>query len=439
MSYRSNNQSKISDIEWTGNIPEHWQIKKVSELFEQRNEKVSDKDFEPLSVTKMGILKQLENVAKTDNNDNRKKVLKNDFVINSRSDRKGSCGVSEFDGSVSLICTVIKPKTNNTYMDYYHHLFRNKMFSEEFYRWGRGIVDDLWSTRWDEFKRILVPCPPFEEQKNIASFLNQIYKSIEDLIYKKEQQLITLQKYRLSLITETITRGLNQNEKLKDSGFDWIGKIPYNWEVKKFKYIKDAPMLYGATESGEPIQEGQPRYIRITDLTLDGELKNDDVKGLEPRKARPFLLEDGDILFARSGATVGKTFIYKEKYGPACFAGYMIKFSPDCRIIEPDFLYYFTKSSIFYFQVNEATTVATIQNVSAEKYLNFVTVLPPIEEQKEIANYIQEKTAEIDDALLNIQNQIETFKQYRNSLIYEAVTGKININDYNVSVLEVKL
>ena len=164
-------------------------------------------------------------------------MLKNDFAINSRSDRKGSCGVSQFDGSVSLICTVIKPKTINTYMDYYHHLFRNKMFSEEFYRWGRGIVDDLWSTKWDEFKRILIPIPPHEEQKSIASYLNHIYEAIEELITHKQQQIETIQQYQRSLITEAVTSGLNPHAKMKDSSVEWIGEMPEHWITKRLDFV----------------------------------------------------------------------------------------------------------------------------------------------------------------------------------------------------------
>ena len=153
--YRSDEEMKDSEVEWIGKIPKDWQLSRIDKEFKVRNEKVSDKKFAPLSVTKQGILPQLESVAKTDNGDNRKKVCIGDFVINSRADRKGSCGVSDYNGSVSLICNVLTPKELNS--RYIHNLFRNYYFSEEFYRWGSGIVDDLWSTNIERMKKINIP------------------------------------------------------------------------------------------------------------------------------------------------------------------------------------------------------------------------------------------------------------------------------------------
>ena len=105
-------EMKDSGVEWIGEIPENWMLNKIGALYDERNTKVSDKEYPPLSVTKQGIVPQLETAAKTDNGDNRKLIKKNDFVINSRSDRRGSCGISEYDGSCSLINTVLKPRKN---------------------------------------------------------------------------------------------------------------------------------------------------------------------------------------------------------------------------------------------------------------------------------------------------------------------------------------
>lgn len=162
-------EMKDSGVDWLGEIPLTWSLQKISTFYSLRNQKVSDKDYLPLSVTKKGVLPQLENVAKSDDGDNRKLVKKGDFVINSRSDRRGSCGISPLDGSVSLINTVLIPRgqANPQYLDW---LFHTKNFADEFYKWGRGIVDDLWSTRWQDMKRITIPVPALEEQYLIAEF-----------------------------------------------------------------------------------------------------------------------------------------------------------------------------------------------------------------------------------------------------------------------------
>jgi type I restriction enzyme S subunit len=141
MSFPLYESYKDSGVEWLGEVPEHWAVKRLGFYFNERREKVSDKVFEPLSVTKNGILPQLETAAKTDDGDNRKKVCSGDFVINSRSDRKGSSGLAKQDGSVSLINTVLAPYSE---IDghFAHHLFRSVLFQEEFYRYGKGIVAD---------------------------------------------------------------------------------------------------------------------------------------------------------------------------------------------------------------------------------------------------------------------------------------------------------
>ena len=218
---------KDSGIEWIGEIPENWELNKIGAVYDERSTKVSDKDYQPLSVTKQGIVPQLESAAKSDDNDNRKLIKKNDFVINSRSDRRGSCGISEYDGSCSLINTVLKPRKNmcNTY---YSYVFRSEPFGDEFYRWGNGIVDDLWSTKWSNMKRIYIPSPSIEEQRKIADYLDDKCAKIDSIVEKQQAVVEKLKEYKLSVITETVTKGLNHNVKYKDSGYEFIGKIkPY--------------------------------------------------------------------------------------------------------------------------------------------------------------------------------------------------------------------
>ncbi|HIS35161.1 TPA: restriction endonuclease subunit S, partial [Candidatus Scatousia excrementigallinarum] len=200
----SSAEMKDSGIEWIGNVPAEWTINKIDSVYSLRNEKVSDKDYMPLSVTMKGIVPQLESAAKTNDGDNRKLVRKGDFAINSRSDRRGSCGISELDGSVSLINLVLKPRgeMNNRY---YNWLFHTEKFADEFYKWGHGIVDDLWTTRWIDMRKISVPMPPLSEQKEIADYLDNKCAQIEELISAKQSQIETLESYKKSLIYEYVT------------------------------------------------------------------------------------------------------------------------------------------------------------------------------------------------------------------------------------------
>jgi hypothetical protein len=158
---------KDSGVKWLGLLPANWQVDHYGSLFSLRNEKVSDKDYPPLSVTMQGIVPQLSHVAKSDDHTNRKLALQGDFVINSRSDRRNSCGFTQKDGSVSLINTVCVPRMP---MDsrYFEYLFDTSLWADEFYAWGHGIVSDLWTTSWNEMKSIAVPVPPVNDQKLIA-------------------------------------------------------------------------------------------------------------------------------------------------------------------------------------------------------------------------------------------------------------------------------
>lgn len=188
---------KDSGVEWIGKIPEDWELIKIGSLFACRNEKVSDSEFSPLSVSRGGIVPQMENVAKSDAGDNRKLVLKNDFVINSRSDRKQSCGVSPLDGSVSLINTVLYPIAASVIIpEYVNIVMKNYGFAEEFYRWGHGIVADLWTTRWQEMKSIVLPIPSIEIQKQIVKTLSKRIDTINTLIALKQSKIEKLQEYK---------------------------------------------------------------------------------------------------------------------------------------------------------------------------------------------------------------------------------------------------
>lgn len=195
---------KDSGIPWVGKIPECWKVGRIGGLYELRNQKVSDKDFMPLSVTMKGVLPQLETAAKTNDGDNRKLVRVGDFAINSRSDRRGSCGISDYDGSVSLINTILKPR-NRMNAKYYNWIFHTPMFADEFYKWGHGIVDDLWTTNWSEMKRISIPLPPLDEQQEIADYLDNKCAEIEQIIVDKKSQIETLDNYKKSLIFEYVT------------------------------------------------------------------------------------------------------------------------------------------------------------------------------------------------------------------------------------------
>ncbi len=227
-------EKKPSGAPWLGNIPSQWECLKIGSLFLQRKTKVSDKEYPPLSVTKKGILPQLDTAAKSNDGDNRKLVKIGDFVINSRSDRKGSCGVSDREGSVSLINIVLEPNSALSHK-YVHYLLRSQPFSEEYYRYGRGIVADLWTTRFSEMKNIFIPIPPPSEQEQIVHFLDWKVSGINRLIENKRKKLNSLKELIKDIVDCTVKSGIRDDVPVRDSGVYWIGKIPSHWSVMRLK------------------------------------------------------------------------------------------------------------------------------------------------------------------------------------------------------------
>lgn len=190
------------------------------------------------------------------------------------------------------------------------------------------------------------PCPPIPEQLRIANYLEEKCGEIDLLIELQEQMIDKLKAYKQSVITEAVTKGLDPNAKLVPSGIDWIGEIPEGWKVTPLKWILRMPLQYGANESGRLFDDSLPRYVRITDI-LNNNLREDLQKqSLTEEQANGYILEDNDILFARSGGTVGKAFIYKSEYGRCAFAGYLIRAQINSRN-DSKFIYYYTQSSSY--------------------------------------------------------------------------------------------
>ena len=418
-------QYKDSGIEWIGKIPEAWEVTKLNTLYTQRNEKVSDRDYTPLSVTMKGILPQLETAAKTDNGDDRKLVRIGDFAINSRSDRRGSCGISPYDGSVSLINTILKPRSEMN-PNYYNWLFHSSLFSDEFYKWGHGIVDDLWTTRWQEMRNITVPSPTLEVQQRIADYLDTKCGEIDSLIALQEQMIEKLKAYKQSVITEAVTKGLDPNAKLVPSGIDWIGEIPEGWKIFALKWLME--LYAGATPKSDNLSlwDGDipwitPADYKTEDIYVCGGRRNISQKGFE--SCATTILPKGSIIFSKR-APIGLVAINSQ---PLCTNQGCIGCIVNQKRALTKFYYY--TLSIFKEQFELFGSGTTFKEISATKFADFNVPVPPLSEQYAIASYLDEKCVDIDRLIALKQQKIESLKDYKKSVIYEAVTGKTDLRD----------
>ncbi|MCT7524900.1 restriction endonuclease subunit S [Aliarcobacter cryaerophilus] len=410
MKYKKYSSYKDSGVEWLGEIPESWDARRLGFYFKERREKVSDKVFSPLSVTKNGIVPQLENAAKSDDGDNRKKVCKGDFVINSRSDRKGSSGLSQLDGSVSLINTVIEPKNINE--NYIHYLLKSQPFQEEYYRYGKGIVADLWSTNYSEMKNIIISSPTLKEQQQIANFLDKATAKIDTLIEKQTKQIELLKEKRQAVISHAVTKGINPNVPMKDSGVEWLGEIPEHWEVKKLKFVlqllnKKEKIINQIVVALENIESWSGKYIES-----DSSYQGDDVA---------FCI--GDILFGKLRPYLAKVFLCS--FDGIAF-GDLLAYRP-IKDYASKYAFYSLISEDFIKIVDSSTYGTKMPRASSEFLSEMRLTVPPLKEQQQIANYLDEKTSKIDILIEKSNKSIELLKEKRTAIISAAVTGKIDV------------
>lgn len=424
---------KDSGVKWLGEIPSHWEVKRLGSFFFERKEKVSDKDYAPLSVTKQGIFPQLENVAKTNDGDNRKLVKEGDFVINSRSDRKGSSGVSGLDGSVSLINIVLQPR-KVLFGPFCNYLLKSYGFIEENYRNGRGIVADLWTTRYDEMKMIKVAMPSFEEQKNISSYLDAATSKIDKAIAMQQKMIDLLNERKQIIIQNAVTKGLDENVEMKDSGVEWIGMIPKHWEIepfgKHFTFGKGLPITKAnlQEEGVAVISYGQvhAKYNLGTSLT-ETLVRYVSPKYLETHPQ--CLLNKNDFIFADTSEDVegSGNFAFND-YKDKIFAGYHTVVARPKDLIYPKYYAYLFKSRAWKSQIQSLVNGVKVYSIGKRILKTSTLLIPSESEQKEIVKVLDLKTAAIEKSIENISRQITLLQERKQIIINEVVTGKVKVS-----------
>lgn len=412
---------------WLNELPSHWQCTKIGALFSERKSKVSDKDYAPLSVARIGVVPQLATAVKTDAGDNRKLVCAGDFVINSRSDRKGSCGVAKLDGSVSLINIVLTPR-NGLSERYVHYLLRSQPFSEEYYRNGRGIVADLWTTRYSEMKSILLPVPPREEQDQIVRFLDWKVSNINKLINIKKKEIKAIDALKRSMVSHAITRGLTTDAPMKYSGVKWLGDIPQRWytvplyaiaQVKSINNCIDLPLMSVYLDAGVvPFVEREEKRTNATSKDLTNYQR----------------VDPGDFVLNNQQAwrgSVGVSF-HSGIVSPA-----YIVLSLD-NTLDSHYANYLFRSRCMvdqYLVISRG--VGSIQrNLYWSALKRVVVPIPSKKEQMEIVEYLDGLNNKFDDTIKKLTEEVAVLEEYKNKIIADTVTGKIDVRGIEIPKYE---
>lgn len=401
---------KDSGVKWLGEIPSHWEVKRLGSFFFERREKVSDQDYAPLSVTKQGIFPQLENVAKTNDGDNRKLVKTGDFVINSRSDRKGSSGVSELEGSVSLINIVLQPR-KALYGPFCNYLLKSYGFIEENYRNGRGIVADLWTTRYDEMKMIKIGMPDYNEQVAISSYLDASTSKLDKAIAMQQKMIDLLNERKQIIIQNAVTKGLDENVEMKDSGIDCFGLIPSHWEVIGWNHIFENLDKLREPISAELRSRNNPLYDYYG---ASGVIDKIDY----------YNVDDKILLIGEDGANLklrNLPLVYK--------ASGKIWVNNHAHILKPkvdnyDYMAYLLES----FDYNPYITGSAQPKLSQEQLGTIRLCVPPRGEQNRIAVYLNKNLQGFDSAIANCHRQISLLQERKQIIINEVVTGKVKVS-----------
>lgn len=417
---------KDSGIEWIGEIPEGWEVSQLKYATRWKSEKGCP-DAPVLSLYRdFGVVPKdsrddNHNVTSLDTS-NYKVVDIGDLVINKMKAWQGSMAVSDYRGIVSPayhVCSITSNKVNKRYL---HHLLRNPAYLPEYSRLSTGMRIGQWDLGFDDFKNIPFLIPPLDEQAKIADYLDNGCASLDAMLSKTRSSIEEYKKLKQAVITQAVTKGVRGEREMKDSGVEWIGEIPREWNKCKLKNISIdiGDGLHGTPKFDD---SGEVYFINGNNFSSEYVEPKFDTKKLCLEESlnypKPELTEQ-TIMISLNGS-YGKVCLYR--YFPMLLgksAGY-ITLLPS---INRRYVRYYLSSTPAQIIMTLSLNGTTIPNLSLNTLYNFPTILPPASEQAEIADYLDAKCAEIDGLIAKKEQLVKELESYKKSLIYEVVTGK---------------
>ena len=413
MDFKEYPSYKNSGVEWLGDVPEHWEVIPSKFYFTERKEKAESSDKQLTASQKHGIIFQEDFMAENGrvmvvmkNPEILKKVRPNDFVISMRS-FQGGLELSYLEGSISSAYVMLKPNLNVVDIEYFKYLFKTPRYIQSLQSTS-NLIRDGQALRFNNFSQVKLVLPPKVNQQKIVAFLDTETTRIDNLIAKQEKLIGLLEEQRKSIISHAVTKGLDPNAPMKDSGVEWLGDVPSHWRTSSIKYVCNIDT--GNQDTVDALEDGKyPFFVRskkiekINEYSFDGEA----------------------VLTAGDGAGVGKIYHYiNGKFG---FHQRVYKMSNFKNILGKFFFFYF--SSLFEKVALDGGAKSTVDSLRKAHFDRFIITIPEINEQFRIIEYIEHKTYKIDGLISKQKTLIEKLKEYRTSIISHAVTGKIDVRD----------
>lgn len=444
MSYAKYESYKDSGVDWLGEIPSDWDLVPLRAIFRFRNEKNNPVITE--NILSLSIAKGVTGYDDENRGGNKRKdditaykiARPNDIVLNSMNVIVGAVGVSKYFGAISPVYYALYAFNDLGYVPYFNWIFQNTGFQKGLLKYGKGILIKLgeegkmntirMKISQDDLKVLQFPLPNFEKQTKIANFLDQKTAQIDQAIALKQQQIEKLGEYKQIVIQNAVTKGLDPNAPMKDSGVEWIGDIPEHWDVKKLKYLT-SKIGSGITPSGGAttyVDKGIP-LLRSQNIHFDG-LVLDNVANISlnvHKSMKNSQVKQHDVLLNITGGSLGRC-CYNSSNDEMNVNQHVCIVRPN-NLIKGEFLNGLMSSEvgqkqIWFFQQGGGREGLNFQNLK-----NFDFPLPSIDEQKEIIAHIEILKQHFKKSVDNYQTQIDRLKEYKNILINQAVTGKIKI------------
>lgn len=427
------------DLPWQQHAPSHWTRLRLKHLLREVDERTQTGEETLMSLTRSRGLVSRSEI--TDKPPSAKTLVgykvcrPGDIVMNRMQAWSGMFGLASEVGLVSPDYAVLRliGKADGRFL---LSLLKSPGPVSHFAALSTGMGSGFNRLYTDQLGAVPIATPPHEEQVQVAMVTRDIDRRVNRLLRAKQRLIALLNEQKQAIIQRAVTRGLDPDVPLKPSGVDWLGDVPAHWEVMRLKHTLSGRLEYGANESAKETNQDHPRYIRITDFGSDGNLREETFRSLPPHIAQNYLLSEGDILFARSGATVGKTFQFKSYQAAACYAGYLIKASPNPARMRSDFLYLYTKSKSYDDWKMSIFIQATIQNIGADKYKELEVPVPPVSEQDVIVDFLLSELNQINAVLSTAREEIALIREYRTRLIADVVTGKLDVRGVAVPEVE---